>query len=163
MLTLFLYFIIIIIIIIITIMYLKSIQIHNQETKYQIVMRFLLIILITIIFLEQKNQTIILSKVSGTIQTYMYDAGKTIIEFLDNKTKDISNRLTNIDNKLDSIDEDISLINNNMDNTRESVSKKIDSQKYSIINELKNYFDIKINQWIESIIPLGPGGIKTIW
>lgn len=148
--------------VIISIMYLRSIQVNNVEAKYNVVTKLLLVILITAMFVENKAQTGMLSQVVGTIQTYMEDAGKTLMNFIDDKTIAIDNRLEKIDNRLDSIDKDISSINENVDATRESILEKILAQTNGIMFELKRYLDEQILKLIEKITPLGPGGI-TIW
>lgn len=148
--------------IIISIMYLRSIQVNNAEAKYNVVTKLLLVILITAMFVENKSQTGMLSQVVSTIQTYMEDAGKTLMNFIDDKTIAIDNRLEKIDNRLDSIDKDISSINENVDATRESILEKIFTQTNGIMFELKRYLDEQVSKLIEKITPLGPGGV-TIW
>lgn len=159
MINVILFSIIVIAIIIISIMYLKSLQANTVEAKYNIVMRFLIVGLISIMFLENTHQTGSLKNISGTIQEYLNDAGRSMIELIDRRTKDIDNRLDDIDNKIVSIDKNVYTINSNVNEAKESIIKN----NNNIFTEIQKYIDKKVQEFIVSVTPLGPGGIRTIW
>lgn len=163
MVNLIIFIIIVLIIIVISIMYLKSIQINNTETRYNIVIRLLIVILLTVIFLENKQQSTTLSQITDTMQTYLSDAGKTMVEFIDNRTKDISNKLNSIDNKLTGVNQDISSINENINNSKESIFSKLNEQRISLFNDIQRYIQQQINLLVEQQTKIGPGGIITVW
>lgn len=166
MVNIIIFILIVIAIIVITIMYLKSIQVNNTETRYNIVMRLLIVALLTVLFLENKIQTGMLSSVSNSIATYLSDAGKSMMLFIDDRTKDINERLNsienktdNINNKLDETNKDISSINQNISDTKIVLSNQINS----VIQEIENYIQSQINKFIEDKTGIGPGGIQVIW
>lgn len=159
MINIILFIIIVLAIVILSIMYLKSLQVNTTDVKYNVVMRLLIVCLISIVFLENTSQTGMLKNVSGSIQTYLSDAGKTMMEFIDGRTKDIDDRLCDINDKINLIDSNIVTINEHID----SVNKNVDNTRKTIIETIQKYLDTKIIEFINSLTPLGPGGIKTIW
>lgn len=151
-------------------LYVKEIGKRNRAGKLDLLIRLCVVILLCIIYYENLSQSNMLSKVSSTIQTYLSDAGKTIITFIDNRTKEIDKRLNNIDEKLDKIDGDIvsvendmTTLNKNINNSYENIIKKINNETQTIIETLGGYIDKKFNEYVDRITSLGPGGIKTVW